>query len=155
MGEEFTRRQYLAAAGGAVALAGCNEGRQSTDTPDRTESAKDTPAKTLVVPTDTATIVTPTATLSETPTEAGTPATTPTATVIDSGTSSGSQPAPSGRSGGPAPTPSPAATGELVIEAGETEAASEVSYYSGVEWHDTGRLVIEDGAGFGLRGIQT
>ena len=48
----------------------------------------------------------------------------------------------------PKPTETP--TIRLVVRADETQTTSAVEFYRSIEWRDTGRLVVEDGAGIGL-----
>ena len=105
-----SRRQFLAAVGGAIALAGCNNTQNSTETADKTARQTDT----LVVPTDTASPTTE----------------------------------PGEVTGTPRPTETP--TVRLVVRADETQTTSAVEFYRSIEWRDTGRLVVEDGAGIGL-----
>lgn len=122
MWEVYTRRQYLAAAGATIALAGYddNDDQPPADTPEAT------PTETLVVPTETTTTVSPTPGSTPTVIRSSMPTTTATAT----------------------PTATPAQ--ELVIPAGEEHMESSVPAYTGIEWYNTGLLVLENDAGLRL-----
>jgi len=53
----------------------------------------------------------------------------------------------------PAPTSTSTPPTELVIDA-TAAGESTVNYYERVLWHESGTLVLEDGAGFGLEVTQ-
>lgn len=175
-----TRRRYVAAVCVAAGLAGCSSLLgDGTDAPEGTETptAVPTPTDTLVIPGRSTTVLssaTPEPTAGVPTTGGGTPRPTATPTAADpatptatpkptaTATAEPTQP-PSGGGGGggggggssapstatPSRTPTPPA--ELVIPAGGTSAQSTVASYRRIVWHDTGRLVIEDGAGLELR----
>lgn len=183
MEKQITRRQYLGATIIATTLAGCSgigDGPSETiEEPTPTESLVVSPENTTTVtPTETPT---PTTTPAATPTptstpddseeepstETPTPTTTPddtdetTETETPEAPSSGGGGGGSGSGGGssdpstPTPTPTPAPSEDLVIEAGAEQSKSEIGWYERIEWYDTGRLVIEEGYGIGLKEAET